>query len=270
MSLAAVAGSSLAASASGGRAGPTPLVRNDLMAYFRQLDVEGCFALLDTSSGRPVLVNARRAQTRMVPASTYKVPHSVIAFETGVVADPEQVQPYGGGRARFPQWERDMSLREAIAASNVPLYQGVARRIGMQRMQAWVDRLDYGNRQLGQQVDQFWLRGPLAISAVEQTRFLARLATGQLPASQRSQRWVREMMRVESTPQYSVYAKTGWAMDDGLSLGWWVGWVEREGRIHPFALNMDLPRDELAAHRMPIAKAMMEDLGVLPAASAKD
>lgn len=269
LSLATVAGAGIARTGTPPNGPAVPEVRNDLMAYFRQLDVDGCFALLDADGGRQVLVNARRAQTRLVPASTYKVAHSVIAFGTGAVRDPEQVQPYGGGRARFAQWERDMTLREAIAASNVPLYQGIARRIGMQRMQAWVDRLDYGNRQLGDRVDQFWLRGPLKISAAEQTRFLARLAKGKLPASERSQRWVREMMRVETTPQYAIYAKTGWAMDDGLSLGWWVGWVERAGRIHTFALNMDVPRDELAAHRLPIAKAMLEDLGVLPSAAGK-
>jgi len=246
-------------------AAPSEVGREDLMSHFRALDVDGCFALYDVKANRMTLVNAPRAKTRMVPASTYKIPNSLIAFETGVVADPDQIQPYGGGKTRFPQWQRDMNLREAIAMSNVPVYQGVARRIGMQRMQAWVDRLDYGNRQLGKVVDQFWLRGPLAISATEQTRFLARLAQGQLPASRLSQQWVREILRVEADGDHAIYGKTGWAMDAGLNHGWWVGWVERNGGVHAFALNMDLQREELAPKRMTIARAMMAELGVLPA-----
>ncbi|KAA6129629.1 OXA-837 family class D beta-lactamase [Cupriavidus cauae] len=245
-------------------AAPSEVARGDLMAHFRALDVDGCFALFDVKANRMTLVNASRAKTRMVPASTYKIPNSLIAFETGVVADPDQIQPYGGGKTRFPQWQRDMNLREAIAMSNVPVYQGIARRIGMQRMQTWVDRLDYGNRQLGKVVDQFWLRGPLAISAAEQTRFLARLAQGQLPASRLSQQWVREILRVEANDDHAIYAKTGWAMDAGLNHGWWVGWVERSGGVHAFALNMDLQREELAPKRMAIARAMMAELGVLP------
>ncbi|KAA0178957.1 class D beta-lactamase OXA-837 [Cupriavidus gilardii] len=245
-------------------AAPSEVARGDLMSHFRALDVDGCFALFDVKANRMTLVNASRAKTRMVPASTYKIPNSLIAFETGVVADPDQIQPYGGGKTRFPQWQRDMNLREAIAMSNVPVYQGIARRIGMQRMQTWVDRLDYGNRQLGKVVDQFWLRGPLAISAAEQTRFLARLAQGQLPASRLSQQWVREILRVEANDDHAIYAKTGWAMDAGLNHGWWVGWVERSGGVHAFALNMDLQREELAPKRMAIARAMMAELGVLP------
>lgn len=43
-------------------------------------------------------------------------------------------------------------------------------------MRANVSRLGYGNAEIGQVVDNFWLVGPLKISAMEQTRFLLRLA----------------------------------------------------------------------------------------------
>lgn len=46
-------------------------------------------------------------------------------------------------------------------------------------------------RQIGSVVDTFWLRGPLAISAVEQTRFLDRLARQVLPFPLQAQRAVR-------------------------------------------------------------------------------
>lgn len=244
--------------------------RPDLMSHFTRLGVDGTFALYDVGAHRLVLVDDKRADTRMVPASTYKIPNSLIALETGVVKDLEQVLPYGGGPARFKQWERDMAMPEAIRVSNVPIYQGIARRVGMARMQQWVDRLDYGNRRLGTQVDQFWLRGPLEISAVEQTRFLARLARGTLPASQRSQQWVREICRVETVGDRALYAKTGWAMDAGLNHGWWVGWVEGPGTLHTFALNMDLPREELAPHRFSIARAMLAEFGVLPSPELRE
>jgi beta-lactamase class D len=42
--------------------------------------------------------------------------------------------------------------------------------------------MDYGNTEIGTAVDTFWLPGPLKISAVEQTRFLAKLAQDALPS----------------------------------------------------------------------------------------
>src|SRR6185295_19637139 len=117
--------------------------------------------------------------------------NSLIALETGVVKDESEAVPYGGKPQPIKAWEKDMGLRDAIKISNVPVYQEIARRVGLARYDAWLARLDYGNRQTGTVVDRFWLDGPLAISAVEQTKFVARLAQGTLPASARSQAIVR-------------------------------------------------------------------------------
>ena len=238
-------------------------VREDLESLFREAGLEGCFTLYDVDQKRLVFVNQKRAERRLVPASTYKIPHSLIALETGVVKSPDEILPYGGKPAWIKAWERDMSLREAIRISNVPVYQGVARRIGHERMQRWVDRLGYGSRKLGSAIDQFWLVGPLEISAVEQVRFLARLAQAKLPASQRNQQLVREILRVEKTSGYELFAKTGWAADLKPQIGWWVGWVEKEGRPYCFALNADLKDQGDADKRVPLARELLRRLKVL-------
>jgi beta-lactamase class D len=238
-------------------------VREDLEAVFREAGLTGCFALYDPSETRLVVVNRTRAEQRRVPASTYKIPHSLIALETGVVSSPEEILPYGGKPAFVKAWERDMSLREAIRLSNVPIYQGIARRIGRERMQSWVDRLGYGNRRLGKVVDQFWLVGPLQISAVEQVRFLARLARTELPASRRNQELVGDLLRIEKTPGYELFAKTGWAMDLKPQVGWWVGWVEKDGRPYAFALNADLASQADADRRLLLGRELLHRLGVI-------
>jgi len=66
-----------------------------------------------------------------VPASTFKIANTIIALETGVVKDENEIIPYGG--RPFKHWEKDMSMREAIALSAVPIYQELARRIGLER-----------------------------------------------------------------------------------------------------------------------------------------
>lgn len=242
----------------------SPQVRDDLLEVFRQASVTGTFVLMEAESGRTTVVGRERAARRYVPASTFKIPHSLIALETGAVADAEEVIPYGGRPQPRPEWERDMTLREAIAASNVPVFQTLARRIGLARERHWLRRLGYGNRQTGTALDRFWLDGPLAISALEQTGFLARLATGRLPASRRHQRLVRDLLRVERTVDYALFAKTGWGTAGDPGIGWWVGWVERDGRIWTFALNIDVGDDRDAALRIPLGRRLLHRLGVLP------
>lgn len=241
------------------------IVRDDLLSVFDQADVQGTFALLDVSANRLVVVDRARAERRAVPASTFKVAHSLIALETGVVSDVDEVIPYGGAPQPFPAWEHDMSIREAVPASNAAIFQELARRIGPEREQEWLTRLGYGNQQVGPVVDRFWLDGPLEISPAEQTRFLARLAQRSLPVSAATQNAVVDVLTLERTAAFTLYGKTGWQFDAELpQLGWWVGWVERPDGIFTFALNIDMAGAPDATKRVPLGRELLRRLHVLP------
>lgn len=220
----------------------------------------GCFVLYDVGADRLLLVNPERARRRYIPASTFKIANSLIALETGALRDTDEVIPYGGQPQPFMAWEKDMPMREAFLASNVPVYREIARRIGQPRMQAMLERLDYGNHEAGAVVDRFWLDGPLRISAVEQARFLAKLAQGRLPLSERSQILVRNIARIEPRDGDTLYGKTGWVFGTQPQLGWWVGWIEREGRIYSFALNIDLQGEQDIGKRRQIGEAILRKL----------
>jgi len=240
------------------------IVRDDLQEVFREAGVRGTFALFDVKQGRTTVVDLQRAEQRLIPASTFKIPHSLIALETRVVEDEDEVIPYGGQPQPFPEWEQDMNLRDAVRTSNVPVFQTLARRIGAERERRWVNRLHYGDREIGAVVDRFWLDGPLEISAVEQTRFLSRLARQQLPASKHNQLTVRDLLKVEEKDGYALFAKTGWGMSTEPGIGWWVGWVERGDGLYTFALNIDVEADGDTAERVPLARTLLQTLDVLP------
>ena len=221
--------------------------------------------LTDVERRHMTVVDVARAKQAFPPASTFKIANSLIALETGAVRDVDEVIPYGGKPQPFPQWERDMSMREAIAVSNVPVYQEVARRVGLERMDEWVRELGYGNGEIGEVVDRFWLDGPLEINAFEQARFVAMLARGELRVSERSRAMVREILKLEERDGALLYGKTGWATSEEPDVGWWVGWVERGGKVYAFALNMDMATEAEAPKRQQIAKALLAELGVWPA-----
>lgn len=233
-----------------------------LAELFRREGVRGTFIVHDVAADSYTVHDRRRAETRYVPASTYKIANSLIGLASGVVADVDQVLPYGGGPTRRPEWAQDMSLREAIRVSNVPVYQGLARRIGLERMRAGLRRLEYGNMDPGTVVDQFWLDGPLKISAFEQTVFLDKLAQDSLPLPKAAMAGVRAILRQEGSAE--LYAKTGWGTPGGgPDIGWWVGWVNKDGKLYTFALNLDIPDNDTGAKRVPLGKASLQALGLL-------
>ena len=238
--------------------------RSDLLAVFKEHGVDGAFALYDVATDTVTTVNAARAARRYVPASTFKIANSLIAIEVGVVKDENEIIPYGGKPQPFKAWERDMPMREAIAASAVPIYQELARRIGLGRYHHWLERLSYGNRTTGGALETFWLDGPLEISAIEQTRFVAELAQQKLSMSARSQAIVRDILRLETAGSRTLYGKTGWRFSSTPQLGWWTGWVEDGGKLSSFAINIDMPSPETdAKKRIGIGRIMLNRLGVL-------
>jgi beta-lactamase class D len=252
------------AMAAGGRAHAEPVEeRADLARIFQEHGVAGTFVLHDPVAERTTTVNGERAARRYVPASTFKVANSVIALETGVVKDESEIIPYGGKPQPFKAWEKDMSMREAIAASNVPIYQEIARRVGLERYRQWLARLSYGNGETGSALETFWLDGPLEISALEQARLIAALAQQRLPASGRAQGIVRDILRLEAADGRTLYGKTGWRFSSTPQLGWWVGWVERGTRHLAFALNIDMPAPTDASKRVGIGRRMLSELGAL-------
>ncbi|MBL8568648.1 MAG: class D beta-lactamase [Phreatobacter sp.] len=246
-----------------GKASADTVERPEFAAALKEAGLAGTFALIGGRTGSVQAADAARAGRRYVPASTFKIPNSLIALEAGAVRDENEVVPYGGRPQFIKAWERDMPLKEALPASSVPVYQEIARRVGLERYREWLAKFDYGNRETGAVVDRFWLDGPLTISAIEEARFNLRLVRGELPVAPRTRSIVRDLLKLESAGEATLYGKTGWFAKPGEpSIGWWSGWVERAGEIHAFALNIDMPQVEMAPKRVAAGKAILKLAGV--------
>jgi beta-lactamase class D len=240
-------------------------VRDDLLRLFRQAESDGTIAVLELGRNRLTLVGAKRAAQPFPPASTFKILHSLIALETGVVEDADRPAfKWDGTKRSIADWNADQTLRSAFKLSTVWFYQEIARRIGTARMRAQVTRLGYGNGDIGgAPLDEFWLAGDLRISALEQIDFLARFVRGELPVRARSAAIAKEIMLAEEGEGYRIRAKTGLSLRTKPGVGWWVGWVERGGETSLFALNMDMTSMAENAKRQQVAKAILGELGML-------
>ena len=198
----------------------------------------GCVIVKDQSHDKVYYYNKEECIKRVCPASTFKIFNSLVSLETGVMKNDEQVIRWDGVVRSRAEWNKDMTLREAIKVSCVPCYQQIARSIGTERMQHYLDTVNYGNKYIGNAIDQFWLNDSLKISADEQVGFIKRLYFDELPFTERSQRIVRSMLLQEETDKYKLYYKTGTTAprSDGSTLYWIVGYVEK-------IVNMKNPED---------------------------
>jgi beta-lactamase class D len=203
---------------------------------------DGCLVLWDEATGQYTRYNAARCAERFSPCSTFKIPNSLIALDAGVLADENEVIRWDGVERSRAALNRDHDLRSAIRDSVVWYYQELARRVGAPRMQAALDRLNYGNRDISAGLTRFWLGSSLKISADEQVAFLRQLQRGELPISARSQEIVRRILILREADGAVLRGKTGTHGDErGTTLGWFVGTVSAGQRTWTFALNTSGP-----------------------------
>jgi beta-lactamase class D len=242
---------------------PRGEIREALAKHFADDGTQGTFVGYKVDDYLVISSDNTRSGEPMLPASTFKIPNSLIALETGVVEDPDKdVFKWDGITRPIEAWNRDHTMRSAIAASAVPVYQEIARRIGQERMQKYVDLLEYGNRDIGGGIDQFWLTGNLRIDPVQQVDFVDRLRRGVLPISKRSQDLVRDILPVTKVGDSTIRAKSGLlgAERGQASLGWMVGWAEKGSAQTVFALNMDCTETRLVPERMALTIACLKDI----------
>lgn len=260
----------------------------DWESLFTEKGIAGdkaCFILRDNNHETVHYYNKDRCLQRQSPASTFKIFSSLAALESVTAPNEQLVIPWDSVVREMPEWNQDLSMRQAFTYSSVPYFQELVRRIGPDYMQHYLDTANYGNRRMGGALDAFWLNDTLQISADEQLGLVKRLYFSQLPFSDRSQRIVKSMMLREETQEYRLYYKTGWGQVSDRQVLWVVGFVEKlvymkehensmnksDVRMYPyfFAMNFDLPLTtppgDWTQIRMDLVRTILGQFDILPA-----
>ena len=220
------------------------------------------------SDGRVWVSNPERARQRFSPASTSKIPHTLIALENGI-ADASTVFGWDGVLRPSRAWNQDQTLASAFRDSTVWVYQEIAGAAGQQVMSEGLLNLGYGNMNIGDkaQLTSYWLDDTLRISAREQTEFLSKLALETLPLSPSTYATAKDIMISDRMANWVIRSKTGWRHSkDSMDIGWFVGWVDCASEIYVFALNMDMPDTRSLAKRKSITYAILQDIGAFDCA----
>ncbi|MEQ9330432.1 penicillin-binding transpeptidase domain-containing protein [Thalassobaculum sp.] len=233
---------------------------------FAAQGVSGTVAVRRLGDARSFVSDLDGAGRGLTPASTFKIPHLLIALETGVVRDLGQVYRWDGQPRPIAAWNGDNSVRRAVEISSVPVFQMIAREIGEERMATWLGRLGYGNASVAGGIDRFWLDGGLKVSPVQQLDFVERLLLGTLPASTRSQTVARDAVPAERLGCGVVLrGKSGWAHphgDEGPDVGWWVGWIERPREVWLFAAAVEGHPERIREARRAVTLNVLDRLAI--------
>jgi beta-lactamase class D len=208
-------------------------------SLFKAHKLRGSFVLLDYNSDKYTIYNETRCRKRYLPASTFKIPNALIGLETGVIKDSNQTFKWDGKPQPFKTWEADLNLGEAMRASCVPYFQDLARNVGKEKMQSWIDKFNYGNKSIAGAIDRFWLDGDLKISQMEQIDFLKKFYFNLLPVKKKNIEIVKAILPTIETATYVIHGKTGTVNFEGKLYAWYVGYLVRSERVYFFALNIE-------------------------------
>lgn len=235
--------------------------------YFTANKVEGCFALFNNGTGQFTIYNLNRYKdSAYLPASTFKIVNALIGLQTGKITSDSMVIKWDGVKRWNAAWNQDLSMYQAFRVSAVPYFQEVARRIGKDTMQFWLDSLSYGSKKIKGPLDSFWLDNTLKITPDEQLGLVKRLYFNQLPFYRYNQEIVKRAMLFENNADYKLSYKTGLAnRENGDPLGWVIGWIEENRHPYFFVLNIESkdPRADLSAVRLTMLKDILKQLGFM-------
>ncbi|BAK73838.1 class D beta-lactamase [Arcobacter sp. L] len=230
----------------------------ELKKIFDEKKVEGTIVIESLNKKKIYIYNDERADSFFSPASTFKIPNTLIALKEGVV-NRDSIIVWDKKVREFDSWNKNQTLLSAFKNSCVWCYQEFASKIGVEKYKKYLEDIDYGNKTLGDDVKNFWLDESLKISAFGEIKFLKRLYLNDLPFKKEDMELLKEIMIDEKNDNYIIRAKTGW---EG-KYGWYVGYVETKDDVWFFALNIDTNSKEDLAKRKAITLEALKTEGII-------
>lgn len=210
-----------------------------------------CQIVVEAGSGR-VLMEEGTCDRRVTPASTFKIPLAVMAFDAAILSSAEAPvlhwrtgEPDWGGAA----WRGAVSPASWMRDSVVWYSQRLTRQLGAARFAHYASAFGHGNADvsgdagLGNGLERAWLSSSLEISPREQVAFLSRLLARDLPVARTAMDDALALVESRMAEGWQISGKTGGAyprradrsFDYARGYGWFVGWAERGGRKVVFA-----------------------------------
>ena len=241
--------------------------------YFN--DVNGTAIFYYPESDTYAVYQKELSEKRSSPCSTFKIFSTYVGLDTGVIQMNDSVRTWNGTAYWYEPWNRDIGLPDAFRQSCVWYYRQVIDDIGQPVMQAYIDEMNYGNRDISDwqgdlnereplaELKGFWLESSLKISPKEQIQVLRRIMEHPEKGELANTLKLLMLTRDDAATELKVYGKTGFGRVDGKNTdAWFVGLYEKNGKTAYFALRLDDPDNPRATSdkAKAIALSIIDDM----------
>jgi beta-lactamase class D len=227
----------------------------------------GAIELYDTASQLSFRVNAKQLTQRVNACGTAYLAVATIALKTGAL-DPAATR-IAWDRARHPPapewpstWQRDRDLRQALQHGAPWYFAELTERVGLERLVREANALKLAANGPVQGAPEAW-----QVSALDQVEWVRRLAVGQLGLNRKAESTLWQALKREDGAlgvRYGLSARC--AQDNGLPLGWHIGWIARPQGPLAFAVQLEDPvLDALRGQALRTARGALAELGFWPA-----
>lgn len=214
---------------------------------------------------RTVLHQEGDCETRVTPASTFKIALAVMAWDAGIITSAQEPKlDFKDGHADWAgaTWRQATDPTMWMEYSTVWYSQRLAERLGAETLARYAQSFGYGNGDFAGDpgknngLERAWISSSLQISPLEQASFLAALVEGRLPVSTAAMSGTMGIVQQGgASAGWVLNGKTGSAyrrmpdgnLDRSRGWGWYVGWAEKDGRRLVFVrLAQDEQRHEVS------------------------
>ncbi|MCP4138281.1 MAG: class D beta-lactamase [bacterium] len=236
---------------------------NTVAGICRNNKINGTIIISSLKTQKEYIFNNKRVNKRFIPASTFKIPNTLIALQEKAIKNENERIKWDGKDRGWPAWNKDHSLATAFPATCIWFYRELARRVGLRKYNAYVNKINYGNKKTGNAVDLFWLEGDIRISAREQIDFLKKIYNEKFNFKKEHYAILKKIMIVENNENFTVRGKTGWAQRVKPQIGWYVGYMETQQDVWFFACNLNIEKKSDAKYRKLLVDIFLKEKGII-------
>jgi len=238
------------------------IVNKDYSPYFENLT--GSAVLYDSKMDQYTIYNKDESTTRFAPNSTYKIFSALFALENGIISKENSELAWDGTLHKYDKWNQDQDLFTAMKNSTTWYFQHLDKHLGKKKLLTYFEQLNYGNKDMSNNMTDYWMDGSLKISPVEQIGMLRTFYHNDLSFDPSTIQTVKDAILLEKTNEHRLSGKTGTAEVNGKNIdGWFIGYVETADNTFFFAVHIQGEKDAGGSTASEIALSILKKEGII-------
>ena len=230
-----------------------------LDSIYKKFGVTGACVVFNQSKNSYYYSDTIKIQTLQSPNNSFHLYAGLIGLESGVIKNYET--PSGDDTLT------NDNLIKALKSHNPVFFSVNARRIKQEKLQNWLNLLNYGNRDISGGTTVFWNNNSLKISTKQQFDLLKKLYYYNLPFSFENIRLVKSTFRLTKLVNKNVYTFKVTGIQNGKQHAWYIGYVEFLNNTYLFVQSLEnskkLKASTFEALNGEVMYQILRSLGVL-------